>query len=53
MPNKQKEKPKQRTQVKDQPKKEKALSKGELKQVRGGAVNKIEALTIKQKVTPK
>jgi hypothetical protein len=50
MPKKQKSKPQRRTQVKDQSKKEKALSKGELKQVRGG-VNKIEALTIKQKVT--
>jgi hypothetical protein len=50
MPKKQTDKPQRRTQVKDQPKKEKALSKGELKQVRGG-VNKVEALTIKQKVT--
>jgi hypothetical protein len=48
MPKKQKEKPQRRTTVKDQSKKEKALSKGELKQVKGG-VSKIESLTIKQK----
>ena len=52
MSKKQKDKSERRTQVKDQSRKVKALSKGDLKQVRGG-VNKIEALTIKQKVTPK
>ena len=50
MAKKQKDKPERRTEIKDQSKKEKTLSKNELKQVKGG-VNKVEALTIKQKVT--
>jgi len=49
MPKKQMAKPQRRTQIKDQSKKEKPLSKNELKQVKGG-VNKIEAINIKQKV---
>lgn len=39
---------KKRTQLKDVPKKEKALSKDELKKVKGGKVSKVEAITIKQ-----
>jgi len=49
MPKKQTAKPQRRTQVKDQSKKDKALSKDELKNVKGGTrVNKIESITIKQ-----
>ncbi|HKO95424.1 MAG TPA: hypothetical protein VJU86_00425 [Pyrinomonadaceae bacterium] len=45
------EKPQRRTQVKKQSPKEKALSKGELKSVRGGAkISKVEAINIKQTV---
>ncbi len=48
MPKKQTDKPERRTKLKDQSKKEKALSKGELKKVQGGRVSKIESITIKQ-----
>jgi hypothetical protein len=53
MPKKQTGKPQRRTQAKDQSKKEKALSKNELRSVKGGLsrASKIEALAIKQKVS--
>ena len=44
-------KPQGRTKLKDQSKKEKSLSKDELKAVRGGAkISKVEAINIKQTV---
>ena len=41
MPKKQSAKPKGRTQVKNLPKKEKELSKGEQKKVKGGVVFRV------------
>lgn len=51
MKTKQTAKPQGRTQLKDQSKKKRTLSKNELKGVRGGAkVSKVEAINIKQTV---
>jgi len=51
MQKKQNSKPQRRVKIKDQSKKGKALSKGELKAVRGGGkISKVEAINIKQTV---
>jgi hypothetical protein len=51
MEKKQTDKPRRRTQIKDHSKKERTLSKDDLKVVRGGTrVSKVDAITIKQTV---
>ena len=51
MEKKQKDKPKRRTQIDARSKKERSLSKDDLKGVRGGAkISKVEAINIKQTV---